>query len=53
MLPVQVGRPRTGNFLLTLGHIEEHGLVRLRPLEVKTFLDAISWEDDQIYFLTC
>ncbi len=42
MLPVQVGGSRAGNLLLTLSHVEEHGLVRLRPLEVKAFLDAVS-----------
>lgn len=53
MLPVQVGGSRAGNLLLTLSHIEEHGLVRLRPLEVEAFLDAVSWgeQEDFIMFL--
>lgn len=39
--PVEVGCARAGNLLLALCHVEEHGLVRLWPLEVKTFLDTI------------
>jgi len=41
-LPVEVGGSRAGDLLLTLGHVEEHGLVWLRPLEVKALLDAVS-----------
>lgn len=40
-VPVQVRSSRASNFLLALGHIEVHGLVWLRPLEVKTFLDTV------------
>lgn len=50
MLPVKVRCSRTGNLLLTLSHIEEHGLVWLWPLEVKAFLDAVSWKNKEIYF---
>lgn len=50
MLPVKVRSSRTGNLLLTLSHIEEHGLVWLRPLEVKAFLDAVSWKNKEILF---
>lgn len=39
--PVEVGCARAGNLLLALCHIEEHGLVRLWPLEIKAFLDTI------------
>lgn len=42
-IPVQVGSSRAGDFLLPLGHVEKHGLVRLGPLEVKPFFDTISW----------
>lgn len=49
MLPVQVRRSRTGDLLLTLSHIEEHWLVWLWPLEVKAFLDAISYKNRKIY----
>jgi hypothetical protein len=31
---VQVGGARAGDLLLALRHVEEHGLVRLRPREV-------------------
>lgn len=42
MSPVEVGGSRASDLLLALSHIEEHGFVRLWPLEVKTFLDAVS-----------
>lgn len=53
-LPVKVGSSRAGNFLLTLSHIEEHGFIWLRPLEVEAFLDAISWKrhENLIVFFT-
>lgn len=41
-IPVKIGGSRACNFFLAQGHVEEHGLVWLRPLEVKAFLDAIS-----------
>lgn len=51
MLPVKIRGSRAGNLLLTLSHIEKHGLVWLRPLEVKSFLDPVSWgEEDVILF---
>lgn len=43
LLPVEVRGSRAGNFLLALSHIKEHGLVRLWPLEIKAFLDPVSW----------
>lgn len=42
-LPVEIGGSRAGYLLLALSHVEKHGLVRLWPLEVKAFLDAVSW----------
>lgn len=39
--PVEIGCSRAGNFLLALGHIKEHGLVKLRPLEVEAFLHTV------------
>lgn len=40
-IPVEVGRARAGDLLLALCHVEEHGLVRLWPLEIKALLDTI------------
>lgn len=40
-LPVQVGGARAGNLLLALGHIKEHWLIWLGPLEVKPLLHTI------------
>lgn len=37
-LPIQVRGTRTGDLFLALGHVEEHRLIRLWPLEVKPFL---------------
>ena len=42
-IPVEVGGAGAGDLLLALGHVEEHGLVRLRPLEVKAFLNAVTY----------
>lgn len=53
MSPVEVGGSRASDLLLALSHIEEHGFVRLWPLEVKTFLDAVSWgEQKDFLFLS-
>lgn len=51
-LPVKVRSSRTRNLLLTLSHVEEHGLVWLRPLEVKAFLDAVSWGNNKWIILS-
>lgn len=48
-LPVEIGGARACDLLLALGHIEKHGLIRLRPLEVEAFLDAISWSGTEHY----
>lgn len=47
--PVEIGGAGACDLLLALGHIEKHGLIRLRPLEVKAFLDAISWRGTEHY----
>lgn len=39
--PVQIRCSRTGNFLLALCDVKEHGLVGLRPLEVKALFHTI------------
>lgn len=51
-LPVKVRSSRTRNLLLTLSDVEEHGLVWLRPLEVKAFLDAVSWGNNKWIILS-
>ncbi len=46
-IPVEIGGPRACDLLLALSYIEKHGLIGLRPLEVKAFLDAIGWRTEQ------
>lgn len=48
MIPVKVRGSRTSNLLLTLSHVEEHGLLWLWPLKVKAFLDAVTCESRTI-----
>lgn len=48
ILPIQIGGSRASDLFLALSHIEEHGFVRLWPLEVKALLDAVSWEEQKI-----
>ena len=50
-LPIKIRGSRAGNLLLALSHVEEHGFVRLWPLEVKALLDAVSCGEQEDFIM--